>query len=42
VATLPGLPLYLAYGFRELERYDVVMPDGVAIPCVAMEKPISD
>jgi GNAT superfamily N-acetyltransferase len=41
VATMPGLPLYQAYGFRELERHDVVMPDGVAIPCVSMEKPIA-
>ena len=40
VATLPGLPLYLAYGFRALEEYDVTMPDGVAIACVSMEKPI--
>ena len=40
VATLPGLPLYLAYGFRQLEELEVVMPDGVAIPCVSMEKPI--
>jgi GNAT superfamily N-acetyltransferase len=42
VATLPGLPLYRTYGFTELEHRDVVMPDGVAIPCVAMEKPIGD
>ena len=40
VSTLPGLPLYLAYGFRPLEEVEVVMPDGVAIPCVSMEKPI--
>ncbi len=40
VATLPGLPLYLAYGFRQLDEHEVVMPDGVAIPCVSMEKPI--
>jgi GNAT superfamily N-acetyltransferase len=40
VATLPGLPLYRAYGFRDVEQQNVVMPDGVAIPCVAMEKPI--
>lgn len=40
VATMPGLPLYLAYGFRSIEETDVVMPDGVAIPCVSMEKPI--
>jgi N-acetylglutamate synthase-like GNAT family acetyltransferase len=40
VATLPGLPLYLAYGFQPLEDVEVVMPDGVAIACVSMEKPI--
>lgn len=40
VATMPGVPLYLAYGFQSLEESDVVMPDGVAIPCVAMEKSI--
>lgn len=40
VATMPGLPLYLAYGFQPLENVEVVMPDGVAIPCVSMEKPI--
>jgi len=37
VATLPGLPLYLAYGFKLLEETDVTMPDGVTIPCVSME-----
>jgi GNAT superfamily N-acetyltransferase len=40
VATLAGLPLYLAYGFRELERMEVVTPDGVTLACVAMDKPI--
>jgi GNAT superfamily N-acetyltransferase len=40
VSTLPGLPLYLAYGFRPLEELEVAMPDGVTVPCVAMEKPI--
>ncbi len=40
VATLPGVPLYLAYGFDALEDVDVTMPDGVTIPCVAMDKPI--
>ncbi len=40
VATLPGLPLYLAYGFEALEDVDVTMPDGVTISCVAMAKPI--
>jgi N-acetylglutamate synthase-like GNAT family acetyltransferase len=40
VATMPGVPLYLAYGFERLEEVDVAMPDGVTIPCVSMEKPI--
>jgi GNAT superfamily N-acetyltransferase len=42
MATLPGVPLYRAYGFIDLEEQEVVMPDGVAIPCVSMEKPIAD
>jgi GNAT superfamily N-acetyltransferase len=40
MATLPGEPLYRAFGFRELERVQVTMPDGVALECVAMERPI--
>ena len=40
VATMPGLPLYLAYGFQPLEETEVAMPDGVMIPCVSMEKQI--
>jgi GNAT superfamily N-acetyltransferase len=40
VATMPGLPLYLAYGFRSLEKVEVAMPDGVTIACVSMEKQI--
>jgi len=39
-ATLPGLPLYEAFGFRETGREDVVMPDGTPLPCVWMEKAI--
>jgi GNAT superfamily N-acetyltransferase len=41
VATMPGVPLYLAYGFRPLEELEVAMPDGVKIPCVRMEKLIA-
>lgn len=41
MATLAGLPLYSAYGFRALEETEVTMPDGVTIPCVAMDKPVS-
>jgi GNAT superfamily N-acetyltransferase len=41
MATLPGVPLYAAYGFRALDEAEVVLPDGVALPCVSMEKPIA-
>lgn len=40
MATLPGEPLYRAFGFREVGRSMVAMPDGVAIECVAMERAI--
>jgi GNAT superfamily N-acetyltransferase len=39
-ATLSGLPLYLAYGFEPVEEFDVTLPDGVTLACVAMEKSI--
>jgi GNAT superfamily N-acetyltransferase len=39
-ATLPGVPLYRAFGFREVEPFVVTMPDGVSIEAVAMECPI--
>jgi GNAT superfamily N-acetyltransferase len=41
MSTLPGEPLYRAFGFRELARTMVTMPDGVAIECVEMERPIA-
>ena len=40
VATLPGVPLYLAYGFRPVAEHEVTFPDGIAIPCVSMEKAV--
>jgi len=40
MATLPGVPLYRAFGFHERDRSVVTMPDGVTIPCVAMDRPI--
>ena len=40
MATLPGVPLYLAYGFRVVDDTAVELPDGVTIACRAMEKPI--
>jgi GNAT superfamily N-acetyltransferase len=41
VATLPGLPLYLACGFERLEDLDVTLPDGVVIAGAAMSKSIA-
>ena len=40
-ATLAGVPLYEAYGFAATGDLLVTMPDGVGIPCVAMEKEIA-
>lgn len=40
MATLPGVPLYRAFGFREIESVVLTMPDGVATDAVAMERPI--
>ena len=39
-ATLPGVPLYEAFGFREIEPFELRMPDGVTVTCIAMERPI--
>jgi len=41
-ATLPGVPLYLAYGFQPVEEFDVTLSDGVKLPCVSMWKTIDD
>lgn len=40
MATLPGVPLYTAFGFREVDRVPVTMPDGVTIDCIVMDRPI--
>lgn len=41
MATLPGVPLYRAAGYVEHERFDVNLPDGVALPCIRMTKPLT-
>ena len=41
VATLPGLPLYLACGFERREDVEVAMPGGVVVECAAMDKPLT-
>lgn len=40
MATLPGRPLYEAFGFISTGDSDVRLPNGTRIPCTAMEKPI--
>jgi GNAT superfamily N-acetyltransferase len=40
LATLPGVPLYLACGFEPLEQIEVALSDGVRLAAVSMEKPI--
>jgi GNAT superfamily N-acetyltransferase len=40
VATLAGVPLYLAYGFHSVEDVEVALPDGIRIAGVAMAKSI--
>jgi GNAT superfamily N-acetyltransferase len=38
MATLPGVPLYRALGFIDLERVDIPMPDGLVLPCLRMSR----
>jgi hypothetical protein len=40
MATLPGVPLYRALGFVDLESVNVPLPDDLALPCIRMERPI--
>ena len=40
MATLPGLRLYEAYGFRLVEPHQIPMPDGTTLAGAAMEMPI--
>jgi len=41
VATMPGVPLYRALGFLDVEPVDVPLPDGLTLPCIRMDRPIS-
>ncbi len=38
VATLTGVPLYSVQGYTESRRFDVPLPNGAALPVVAMWK----
>jgi GNAT superfamily N-acetyltransferase len=39
-STLPGEPLYLARGFRVLERFDLELSGGVRVPLTRMRREI--
>ncbi|GAA4785027.1 GNAT family N-acetyltransferase [Actinomycetospora chlora] len=41
MATLPGVPLYTAFGFAEVRRVDVTLPDGIVLAGVEMERPVT-
>jgi hypothetical protein len=41
MATLPGFPLYARYGFVEVAREVLTLPDGVPVEAVSMEMPIA-
>jgi GNAT superfamily N-acetyltransferase len=41
MATLPGVPLYRAYGFELVEETLVTLPDGVTLESMTMEKPVT-
>jgi hypothetical protein len=40
MATLPGEPLYRAFGFREIGRGMVMLPNGVELAGVEMERAV--
>ncbi len=42
VATLPGVPLYTAFGFTAREEVVERLPNGVAIPFVRMHRPLAE
>lgn len=39
-ATLPGVPLYRAFGFQERERFEIPMPDGLKLSVIQMERDV--
>jgi ribosomal protein S18 acetylase RimI-like enzyme len=38
MATLPGVPLYCACGYEEIERVTIELPDGMRLDCIRMER----
>ena len=41
VATLAGEPLYAAFAFQVVERYDVALANGLSLPVVRMAKALA-
>lgn len=41
MATLPGVPLYRAFGFRDVRPADVPLPNGVVLDGVEMTYPLA-
>jgi len=42
VATLAGEPLYAAFAFRAVERYELALANGLSLPAVRMAKALAD
>jgi GNAT superfamily N-acetyltransferase len=38
MATLPGVPLYRACGYEEIERTTIELPDGAQLDTVRMQR----
>jgi GNAT superfamily N-acetyltransferase len=41
-ATLPGVPLYEAFGFEARERLEAPLPNGVLLPIIRMERDLDE
>ena len=41
MATLPGVPLYRACGYEEIESVVIELPDGTRLDCVKMTRSLS-
>lgn len=40
VSTMPGEPLYLALGFVEVERFDLLLRQGIRVPVARMRRAV--
>ena len=40
MSTMPGVPLYLSYGFVKHDDVDIPLPDGLTVPGATMTKPV--